>query len=440
MPWKELSVVEERVKFVLRREAGEAMSELCREFGISRQKGHKWYKRFTERGLDGVCDESRRPITSPNKTPLVVESLIVSAKQRRPTWGSKKLEKVLGKRHPGVKFPSRCTIDEILKRNGLVTPRRRRRLIPEYPEHLTESRAPNHVWCVDFKGQFRLGDGTLCYPLTITDHHSRFVIACVALDHPTADAVFEVFDRVFSRRGLPRVIRTDNGVPFATRTLGGLSTLSAWWVSLGIVCERIEPGHPEQNGRHERMHRTLKQETMRPPALNLEEQQKRFDAFVHDFNHERPHEALGLTVPAASYDPSTEAYPRRLDSIEYPLHDLTCRVSPSGMIKAKALTPGGIYLSRALCSHNVGLRELDDRRWLVTFSKMDLGHITADGTRFEPLERMVTVRDERAHLKTRPAKDGPSKEGRATGGPCGSHSTSQTARSQGGEAKPRASR
>ena len=407
MPWKERSVMEERKAFVLRRDDGESMSELCREFSISRKTGYKIYKRYLEVGLEELGDESKRPVSSPNRTASEVESLIVAARQKRPTWGSKKLQKALDRGHPGIGFPSRSTIDEILKRNGLVSPRRRRRLIPEYPEHLTESHAPNEVWCADFKGQFRLRNGKLCYPLTITDHFTRYLISCTALEHPTAAAAFTVFDEAFSRCGVPRVIRTDNGVPFAARGLGGLSSLSAWWVSLGIMFERIEPGHPEQNGRHERMHRTLKQEATRPAAMTFLAQQERFDAFITDFNDQRPHEALDLRMPADVYVPAPSSYPRRLDTIEYPLHDVVCRVVTNGIIKARNVIADWIFLGRAFAGHNVGLRELPDGRWLVTFAKMDLGHVSPDGRQFKPLERLTTVRDERAHLKNRPPGGGP---------------------------------
>ena len=413
MPWKERSVVQERTVFVLRRDAGESMSELCREYGISRKTGHKIYKRFKEVGVAGLADESSRPQTSPNRTTPEIEALVVNARKRRPTWGSKKLENSLDRQHPGIQIPSRCTIDEILKRNGLVAPRRRRKLIPVYPEQLTESHAANDVWCADFKGQFRLGNGKLCYPLTITDHFSRYLIACVALEHPTTAAAFATFDEAFRRFGLPGAMRTDNGTPFAGRGLGGLSQLSAWWVSLGIKSERIEPGHPEQNGRHERMHRTLKAEATRPAAGTNLAQQERFDAYLEDFNHERPHEALEMRRPAELYRPSPISYPRLLDSISYPLHDATCRVVTNGIIKAPKIIPKWIFLGRAFAGHNVGLRELPDGRWLVTFAKMDLGHVSADGRLFEPLDHLVAVRDERAHLKTRPPKDIPStsKEG-----------------------------
>jgi transposase InsO family protein len=404
VPWKERSVVEKRTEFVLRRDAGESMTDLCREFKVSRKTGHKIYKRFKEVGLEGLYDEPRRPESSPNRTPAAIETLILEAKDRHSSWGSKKLKSALVRQHAGVKIPARSTIDEILKRNGLVPPRRQRKLVPCYPEQLTQSNAPNDVWCVDFKGQFRLGNGQLCYPLTITDHFSRYVIACVALQHPTAAAVFDVFDRVFQTYGLPRVIRSDNGTPFASRGLAGLSRLSAWWVSLGIRSERIEPGHPEQNGRHERMHRTLKQEDTRPASATSEEQQRRFDAFVAEFNQVRPHEALGMRVPADVYVPSDRAYPRPLHSVSYPLHDVTCRVVTNGVIKQPRIFPKWIFLSRAFAGHNVGLRELSDGRWLVTFAKMDLGHVSPDGRHFEPLAQHVAVRDERAHLKTRPTQ------------------------------------
>lgn len=407
MPWKERSAVEERLAFVLRLEAGERMTELCREYSISRKTGYKIYERYRQRGRDGLEDQSKAPRFIPHKTQPAIEALVIEARQKRPTWGSKKLESALNRQHPGIEIPSRCTIDEILKRNGLVAPRRRRRLIPEYPEHLTESHAPNDVWCADFKGQFRLGNGKLCYPLTITDHFSRYVIKCVALESPTTDAAFEVFEEAFLQYGIPKVIRTDNGVPFASRSLAGLSRLSAWWVSLGIKSERIEPGHPEQNGRHERMHRTLKQEATRPAAATFLAQQERFDAYIRDYNEERPHEALEMHRPIEVYRSNAGTYPRLAESISYPTHDVTCRVVTNGIIKEPAIIPKSIFLGRAFASHNVGLRELPDGRWLVTFARMDLGHLSADGRQFEPLLQLTKVRDERSHLKKRPPADAP---------------------------------
>jgi transposase InsO family protein len=390
VPWKGSSVVDQRKALVVRRAAGERMTDLCREFGISRKQAYKFYERYKLYGLSGLDDGSRRPHSHPNKTPVAIEELVIRERDRRPTWGSKKLSESLRKRHAGVHIPSRGTIEEILRRNGLVSPRKKRRRVPVYPEKLTQSTAPNEVWCADFKGQFRLGDGSLCYPLTITDHFSRMILACVALEATTAEAVFGVFDGVFTQYGLPSVIRTDNGCPFASRGLGGFSQVSAWWSSLGIRHERTEPGHPEQNGRHERMHRTLKQETTRPPSATIAAQQQRFDDFVMLFNTERPHEALEMQTPSCRYAPSMRIYPRQLDTVEYPLHDAECRVATSGMFGL----PGSkkkFFLTRAFAGHYVGLRELDDGRWLVSFGKLDLGHITADQSQFVPLGRKAEM-------------------------------------------------
>lgn len=385
MPWKERCVVETRMEFVVRLVQGERMSDLCREYEISRKTGYKIYERYRQIGLVGLEDQSRAPKVHPNETPAEIRELIVEAKKKRPTWGSKKLREGLLLRHPGVSMPARCTIDEILKRAGLVTPRRVRRRVPVYPETLSQSKAPNDIWCADFKGQFRLGNGNLCYPLTITDHYSRYLICCTALESTNGAEVFVAFDDAFSRYGLPRFIRTDNGTPFASLGLGALTKLSAWWVGLGIVPERIEAGHPEQNGRHERMHRTLKAEATRPPARNLLVQQERFDVFLQEFNEDRPHEALAMKRPTEVFCPSHISYPRPSASLNYPLHDHACRVSPSGMIKWPQLLPrNGIYLTTALAGHKVGLRELEDGRWLVTFAYSDLGHITPTGTAFEP--------------------------------------------------------
>ena len=405
MPWNGRSVVDQKAEFIRRLEAGESMTALCAEQGISRKTGHRLAKRFQERGRAGLEDEARGPRTRPNRTPVEIENLIVKERKERPTWGSKKLAGYLRRRHPGVIIPARSTIDEILTRNGLVMPRRRRKLVPTYPERLSVSAMPNDIWCIDFKGQFRLGNGKYCYPLTIADHFSRFIIACVALDAPTGDNVFGALDGIFEKYGLPKAIRTDNGPPFASRGLGGLSQLSAWWISLGIVPERIDPGCPEQNGRLERMHRTLKEETTRPPALTLPEQQVRFDRFVECFNLQRPHEALDFKTPTEVYSPSGVSYPRPLASIDYPLYDRVYRVAANGVIWPNCATSRGVFLTRAIVGHNVGLRELPDGRWLVTFASMDLGHLTRHG--FEPMAELVVIRQERAHLRMRPKATAP---------------------------------
>jgi transposase InsO family protein len=332
VPWKEGGVVNERMLFVTRVKDGERMVDLCREFQISRKTGYKIFERYERLGALGLLDESRRPVRSPQRTPKETAELIIAVRKKHPTWGPLKIRSWLVVNRPGIKLPAPSTIGDLLHREGLVQPRRRKRSTPPNPSPLTLAHACNEVWCVDFKGQFRLGNGRYCYPLTITDLYSRYIIACEALEKPDEASARPVFEMVFRKFGLPKVIRSDNGVPFATRGIAGLSRLSAWWLRLCVQPERIKPGHPEQNGQHERMHRTLKAETTRPAAQNILQQQERFDRFVAIYDEERPHEALGLVTPASIYVPSERAFPDPLPELQYPLHDLTRTVSASGHI------------------------------------------------------------------------------------------------------------
>ena len=277
MPWKVTEPMNERMRFVVRREAGERMTDLCAEFGISRKTGYKLWSRYQEFGPEGLYDVSRRPRRTPNQTPKDIQQLILALKQRRPSWGAKKLKVVLEQKHPGVKFPALSTINQLLARHGLVKRRKRRRKATYYQGELRQTSAPNEVWGADFKGEFRLGNRRYCYPLTVTDHFSRYLLGCEGLENTKGQPAKAVFEMIFREFGLPDAIRTDNGAPFASTGLAGLTRLSAWWIRLGISLERIEPGHPEQNGRHERMHLTLKQETTRPAADNELQQQERFD-------------------------------------------------------------------------------------------------------------------------------------------------------------------
>lgn len=386
MPWKETCPVNERMKFVVRLQQGERMTDLCKELGISRKTGHKIWKRFQEHGPSALLDQSRAPARIPHRTSLEIRGLLVETKKAHPTWGPKKLRAWLERKQPGVRLPASSTIGEILKQEGLVNPRMRRKRGVAKPTSLTTATAPNEVWCTDFKGQFRLGNGTYCYPLTITDRHSRFLIACVALDGTKAGPAQAVFEEVFEQYGLPGIILSDNGVPFSTTGLAGLSELSAWWLRLGINPERIEPGHPEQNGQHERMHLTLKKETTRPAGANMLQQQERFDCFREEFNQERPHEALGQRPPATEYRPSERAYADALREPDYPLHDVIATVSSTGSV----WLPGRrcYYVARALAGQPLGLREMDDGRWLVTFMNIELGHIE-DGIGFDPLAELI---------------------------------------------------
>jgi transposase InsO family protein len=387
MPWKVSNPMSERMRFVLRLERGERMTDLCREFGISRKTGYKIWSRYESHGPGALADESRAPRVVPHRTPPVVQQLVVEFKQAHPSWGPRKLKVELEKRHAGVSFPAPSTMGEILQAAGLVKRRHRRRGISLYPHGLRQSEAPNDVWCADFKGEFRLGDRSYCYPLTISDHFSRFALGCEAMESTETASSRSAFEQAFREYGLPSVIRTDNGAPFASvRGIAGLSRLSAWWVKLGIVPERIEPGHPEQNGRHERFHLTLKQETTRPPGQNQLQQQERFDNFLEEYNTERPHEALEMKHPAEVYRPSANRYEGAPTELEYALHDKVLKVDASGHVHFGGRNGFTPFIGSMLAGERVGLREIEDGRWLVTFAWLDLGHIDMRQNGFVPLD------------------------------------------------------
>jgi transposase InsO family protein len=350
----------------------ERATDLSVEFGISRKTVNKFKERFERLGPVGLEDQSRAPKIIPHKTPPEVETVILAERRQHPTWGPKKLKEVLERRLQHA-FPSASAIGNILARNGLVQPRKKRQRHKPRPTLLREAKAPNEVWCIDYKGQFRLGDTTYCYPLTITDQFSRYILGCEGMSAISDEAAREVCEEVFGTYGLPAVIRSDNGVPFASTGLAGLTKLSVFWLNLNITPERIRPAHPEENGRHERMHRTLKFETARPARSNLLQQQERFDEFREEFNNERPHEALDMKFPADVYSSSARLFPATLPELEYPTHDDVVRVNASGQIYVAGV--GQVALSAALGRQRVGLREERDGRWLVTFAKLDLGHV-----------------------------------------------------------------
>jgi len=382
MPWKARRPVDLRVEFVVRMRRGERISDLCREFGISRKTGHKLKKRFETLGAEGLQDQSRAPKVIPHRTPPELMELVLAERRAHPSWGPKKLKHVLEERL-GRAFPSASTIGDALVREGLVERRRvRGRYKAQGTPHLREAEAPNEVWCVDYKGQFRLGDRSYCYPLTTTDLYSRFLLGCDAMARISDEQARESFEYLFRERGLPLVIRSDNGVPFSSTGLAGLTRLSAYWMRLGIVLNRSRPAHPQDNGQHERMHRTLKRETTRPPRSNLLLQQECFDDFMVEFNEQRPHEALGMKRPADVYLPSPRPYPRTLHEPGYPLHDDVIEVTSKGFIHLGRR--GKTYLATALTGQPVGIREEDDGRWLVSFMGLDLGHVATNNT-FIPL-------------------------------------------------------
>jgi transposase InsO family protein len=383
MPWKVSSVMEERLRFVARRLEGEPMTDLCREFGISRKTGYKIFDRYKEHGLEALSDRSRRPMRYANQLPQQIESLIVSCKREKPHWGARKIHELLIRRlADDVRVPAKSTIHAVLDRHGLVKRMGRTRSRASGTP-LSAGAAPNDLWCADFKGEFKLGNGRYCYPLTVTDHASRFLLLCEALDSTREDLAITAFERLFRERGLPDAIRSDNGVPFASpNALFNLSKLSVWWLRLGIAIERIKPGHPQQNGRHERMHLTLKKETTRPPGANSLNQQGRFDDFLREFNAERPHEALAMRCPAEIYAPSTRPYDG-LPEIAYPFHDRDILVTACGRL---CLHRKKINISTVLAGQRLGIKEVDDGIWLVSFMDYDLGYFDLEQRTLQPLD------------------------------------------------------
>jgi transposase InsO family protein len=364
----------ERVKFVAAMlEAETSFTELCERFGISRKQGYKWKERYERDGVEALVDRSRAPHSHPHAVTAEVVQLMVTARRRHPRWGPRKLLVVVRRRHPEVVLPAASTVGEILRKHGLIGRQRRVRRSDPYGQRLGPYDAPNRVWCADFKGNFGV-DGERCNPLTISDGFSRYLLACKALHSTTCSPVMRVFERTFREYGLPDALRTDNGPPFSTLAPGGLSRLAIWWIRLGIRPERIMPGRPDQNGRHERMHRTLKAETVRPPATSFRAQQARFDRFRDEYNVIRPHEAIGQATPSSLYKPATRAFPQVLPEPIYPDHFQVCRAYRNGVISWRGTQ---WYLSSCLQNELVGLDELDDDRWRVFFGPVLLGVLDA---------------------------------------------------------------
>jgi putative transposase len=374
--------MDERLKFVARLLDGEKMAVLCREFDVSRKTGYKIFERYKNCGLEGLTDRSRRPYRHGMRLPFQIEKLIVQLKQDHPSWGAPKIREKIRRLHSEITLPAISTVHAVLDRNGLVTRRRKRRFKPEGTA-LNPAQQPNELWCADYKGEFMLADKRYCYPLTITDFASRYLLSCDALSSTQERYAFTVFERVFKDFGLPRAIRTDNGVPFSSpNAMFGLSKLSVWWLRLGIDIERIKPGRPQQNGRHERMHLTLKKEATKPAAKNFLQQQGKFDRFIEEFNQERPHEAIGMKYPAEIYTPSLKPY-KGLSDLEYPFHDRTITVTCCGRI---CIGRRKINLSTVFAGQNVGIKEVSDNIWLVSFMKYDLGFFDHQAGRVECTE------------------------------------------------------
>ncbi len=373
--------MDERLRFVARLLEGESMSKVCREFGISRKTGYKIFNRYKDSGIQGLEDRARSPYRHANKLPFQIERSILRLKQEHPTWGAPKIRDKLVKLFPQLKPPAKSTVHSVLDRHGLVK-RRKRRKTRAQGTTLGEALTPNALWCADYKGQFRLGNRQYCYPLTITDQRSRYLLACEGLESVKETGAFPVFEQAFKEYGLPNAIRTDNGVPFASaHALYGLSRLSVWWLRLGISIERIKPGNPQQNGRHERMHLTLKKEATKPPGYNSLQQQHRFEEFIEVYNNERPHQGLNGLYPAEVYTPSPRQY-FHPDIPEYPLHDRTILVTQCGRI---CMGRRKINLSTVFSGQHVGIREVDDRIWLVSFMDFDIGFFDEEQNRVEPM-------------------------------------------------------
>jgi putative transposase len=382
MPWRECYKMDERLRFVARVLDGEKMAVLCREFDISRKTGYKIFARYKDCGLEGLTDRSRRPYRQANRLPFQIENFIVQLKREHSSWGAPKLRERLRRKHPDVRLPAISTVHAVLDRHGLVTRGRKARYKAEGTT-LSRPTLPNDLWCADYKGEFMLADRRYCYPLTVTDFASRYLIGCEALANTRSEYAFTAFERVFKDFGLPRAIRTDNGVPFASsHALFGLSKLSVWWLRLGIQLERIRPGNPQQNGRHERMHLTLKQEATKPAARNLLQQQGKFDQFIRCYNEERPHQALNMRCPAELYSPSTRPY-QGIGELEYPMHDFTITVTACGRI---CIGTRKINLSTVFAGHNVGVRQVADKVWLVSFMQYDLGFFDHETCRITSAE------------------------------------------------------
>lgn len=391
MSWKETCAMQERMEFVSELlDGNRTMTELCLIRGVSRKTGHKWWGRFLEHGVQGLRDRSRAPLNHPNAVSAEVISRLLAAKALHPNWGPEKLLDALSRTYPWLGLPVVSTAAEILTRHGLVKARRKRRRTPAYTQPFVTMSEPNAVWSVDFKGQFHTADERLCYPLTLSDGFSRYLITCQGLGAPIRVAVQRHMERALRTYGLPWAIRSDNGPPFAATTLGGLSRLAVWWIKLGIRPERIAKGHPEQNGRHERLHWTLKQDTAMPPKASLRAQQAAFDRFRDEYNHERPHAALAKRTPAEVYRPSSRSYPTRLREPEYPAHFSVRRVCGSGEMKWHGEF---IYLTQLLAGEPVGLDPIDDRHWHIYFGTIALGILDSHTKRLDEIPAQPLIRE-----------------------------------------------
>lgn len=406
MPWKETCAMEQRMSFVIEHEREDlSIAELCRRHEVSRKTGYKWLERFVAEGLDGLKERSRAPHHHPAGVAPEIEAAVLAVRERHPSWGPRKVKAWLLAHRPEPAWPAASTIGTILARHGLVRSRRRRRLVPPASGPLAVAGAANALWSVDFKGWFRTGDGARCDPLTLQDVHTRYALRIQAVPRPDGRHVWPLFEAAFREYGLPEAMRSDNGPPFASAALGGLSRLAVKLIKAGVIPQRIAPGKPQQNGRHERLHLTLKQDTAQPPAASVRAQQRRFDAFRRTYNEERPHEALGQTPPAAHYHPSPRPYRGRPRAPEYPADHHVRRVRGNGEIKWRGEL---IFLSETLTGEPVGIEEVDDGFHLVRFGPVELAVIDPRGRLHRPARARGTAcgfdghRSRDAHNSTGP--------------------------------------
>ncbi len=371
MPWSKSTPMDQKTQFIadyLRNTY--TITELCQRYGISRKTGYKWIERYIKEGPPGLQDHRRTPKRSPNRTPQKIVDALLDLRTKHPSWGAKKLLAKVGERHPSWNLPARSTVYQLLEPYGVIQKKRRTRKVGHPGKSQRMAHAPNDIWCADFKGHFRLGNGQYCYPLTITDQYSRFLIACQSLPSTELTGVKPVFSRVFKEFGMPKYIRTDNGTPFASNSLGRLSRLSVWYIQLGVLPDLIEPGKPQQNGRHERMHRTLKDEATKPPGHSLRAQQRKFNVFQEEFNQDRPHEALGMATPASVYEPSSRPMPSKTEHFEYPDHYEVRYVSTNACVRWNNTY---LSISRTCIHQYVGFEHVDHELWDVWLGPIKLG-------------------------------------------------------------------
>lgn len=383
MPWRESDVLDLRTRFIFDQQRGlYTMAELCRSYAISRETGYKWVERYEQGGLLALPDRSRAPLNHPNQMGARVVQQLLELRRAHPRWGPKKLRGYLAEKQPRTGWPAHSTIGELLRREGLASARRTRRKVSPYTQPFSAVEEPNQVWCVDFKGWFRTGDGERIDPLTMTDAHSRYLLRCQAVEKSNTAQVAGVLEAAFREYGMPLAMLSDNGAPFASRAIAGISRLQLYLMKLGIRPERIAAGHPEQNGRHERMHRRLKAETAQPPAAHRRAQQRAFDRFREEYNQERPHEALGQHPPGQCYRESPRAYPARLPQPEYPGGMEVRRVQKHGEFRW-----GGeaVFISEALAGEAIGLEAMEEGYWQIYFARFPLGRFNSVKGRVEPL-------------------------------------------------------